>query len=250
MKRRQRHHLLHVDIGSAGNLFHPVRDLLRDEVVALHISAGDLNIDRRRQSKVQDLSDDVGGLEEKLDARKAARQFFTQSADVLPGGMVMLRIQTNQDFRVAGANHAGIAVRKIDARIRQPNVVEDRHQFVFWDLLSKILLDVIGQPRRFFNAQPGTGPQMKPHQTGVNRREEVFAKEEHQAHRQNAEREKASREQFLMSEGGFQKLVITTAKLLETALERSLVTPEDRLWSSSLMLMTPHDVHHQRRDQG
>src|SRR5271157_2220763 len=91
---------------------------------------------------------------------------------------------------------------------------------------------------------------MKPHQAGVNRREEVFAQEEHQAHRQNTEREKARREQFLMSEGGFQKLVITTAKLLETALERSLVTPEDRLWSSSLMLMTPHDVHHQRRDQG
>ena len=249
MQRRQRQHLLHVDIGGAGNLPHPVRDLLRDEVVALHVGAGDLNVDGRRQSEVQDLRHDVGRLEEELHSRKAARQFLAQRADVSRRGVVMFRIQSHQDFRVAGADHAGIAIGEIEARIGQPNIVEDRHQFIFGDLLVQVFLNLIAEPGGLFHAQSGTGPHVQPHQAGIHRREEVLAQEEHQSHRQNAKRQKARSEHLAMSEGGFQKLVIAAAKLLETGLEPALVAPEDCLGPVRPVLMAAHDVHHQRRNQ-
>ena len=80
VQRGRGEQLLHVDIGGAGNVPHPVGDLLRDVVVALLVGADHLHVDRRGQSEVQNLGDDVGRLEEELHAGEALRQHLAQVA--------------------------------------------------------------------------------------------------------------------------------------------------------------------------
>ncbi len=143
MQRRQVEQLLHVHVSGAGNAPQPVGNLLRDLVVGRHVGADELNVDGRRQAEVQDLGDDVGRLEEELHARELPRQLLAQLADVVRRRMMVLLIQAHQNFCVAGADHAGVAVGKIDAGVGQPDVVEDGDQLVFGDLLPQILLDFI-----------------------------------------------------------------------------------------------------------
>ena len=123
-KRGQAHHLLHVHIRSSRNEPQPVRDPLPDVVVCLHVRAHDLNIDRSRQSKIKDLRHDICGLKEELHTRKPRRKYAAQPPHVLRRRMMMFRIQRDQNLGVTRPNHARTAVGEVNARIRQPDVVE------------------------------------------------------------------------------------------------------------------------------
>ena len=57
---------------------HSIRNLLRDRITALHIRAHHLHINRSRQAEIQNLSDNVRGLKEKLHAGKLPGQRITQ----------------------------------------------------------------------------------------------------------------------------------------------------------------------------
>src|SRR6266481_4943147 len=61
LQLRRARHLVHANIDRAGNLFQAPLDLTRDPVVLWRVS-GNLNIDRRGESEIQDLADDVGRL--------------------------------------------------------------------------------------------------------------------------------------------------------------------------------------------
>ena len=112
VKSGQAHHLLHVHVRRAGNLAQPICDSLRDVVVPAHIGAHYLNIDRRGQSKIENLRHDIGGLEEELHARKPRWKFAAQLAHVLRRRMMVFRIQRNQNLRIARPNHARTGCRK------------------------------------------------------------------------------------------------------------------------------------------
>ena len=81
-----------MNVGSAGNVPHPVRDSLCNFVVLQHVGSNHLHIDRRRQSKIQNLRDDVRGLQEEFGAGKLLRQNFTQVSHELCAGRMMLRV--------------------------------------------------------------------------------------------------------------------------------------------------------------
>ncbi len=178
-----------------------------------------------------------------------ARQIFAQPADVIRRRMMMLLIQAHQNFSVAGADHAGVAVGQVDAGVGQPDVVEDRVQFVFGDLLPQIGFDLVAQARGFFHSQSGTRPHVKTHQAGIDAREEILAQEEHQTHRQHAEGEEAGGEELAMLQRRFQQLIVAVAELIEAALKSALKASENRLRPRRLVLVAAHDVHHQRRNQ-
>ncbi len=232
-----------------GTCSHPIGNLLRDLVVGRHVGADQLNIDGRGQAEVQNLGNDVGRLEEEFHAGKLPRQTFAQPANVVRRGMMMLLVQAHQNLRVAGANDAGVAVRKIDTGIRQPDVVENRDQLVFRNLLPQVLFDFVAQPRRLLHAQAGTAANVKPHLAGIDAGEEILAQEKHQHHGQHAERKEANGEELAVLERGFQQLIVAVAELVEAALKAALITPENGLCAGLAMLVAAHDVHHQRRNQ-
>ena len=70
-------HVLH-----AANLADVLGDLGGHFIIFLAIQTGDLDIDGRRQSEVQNLAHDVGRLEEERQVRKPPRQFPSQGRDV------------------------------------------------------------------------------------------------------------------------------------------------------------------------
>ena len=109
MQGRQTEHLLHVHIGSSVHVTQTVGDLLGDDVVALHVLTGDLDVNRCGQSKVENLGHDIGRLKEELHAGELAGQVFPQSPDVALSGVMMLGIEADQDLRIAGADDARVA---------------------------------------------------------------------------------------------------------------------------------------------
>src|ERR1700722_5208802 len=184
--------LLYVHIDGAGNVTQASSDALCDCEVGVGIEAGDRDVDRGRRAEVQDLRDDVGGLKEKLDAGKAARQLSAKFVDVIGGG-AMIFIKLDEDFAVGRAESAGVAVTKIDAGIRDAEVVEKGLQFVRGNGLANRGVDLVGQPRGFFDAQAGARAEVHADLAGVNFGEEITAEDEEQAAGEEAKNQKARR---------------------------------------------------------
>ena len=125
VERGQSEHLLDMHIGSAGDMAQFVGDLLADYVVRLQIRTHYLNINRRGQSEVENLGDDVGWLEEEFHTGEAARQFLPQILNYFGCGTAALLAQSDQNFRVVGSDHTGIGVGQVDAGIGQADIVQN-----------------------------------------------------------------------------------------------------------------------------
>ena len=91
--------------------------------VLLQIVAHDLQIDRCRQTEIDDLGDNIRGQQGKHGAGEQVRQDFAHPALVAGSGGVF---QGNQDVGILYPDGAGIAVSEIDAADRHANVVNDR----------------------------------------------------------------------------------------------------------------------------
>src|ERR1700730_6680612 len=68
------HDLVHVNIGRAGNFRDALFDLVCD-IVAFRVAARDLNVDRRRNAEIQNLTHDVRRGEKELHVRKTRCNF-------------------------------------------------------------------------------------------------------------------------------------------------------------------------------
>src|SRR6202023_2838403 len=90
------HQLLYVNIDSAQYMTQAIGDLFRDEVVLRVVLAGELHINGGGLAEIQDLADNVGGLEKELDSRKIPGQFLAEPVNVLLGGL-MPRFQRNEN---------------------------------------------------------------------------------------------------------------------------------------------------------
>ena len=81
--------------------------------------------------------------------------------------------QGHENVDVRGANRSRIAVRQIDAAIRQAYVVNDALDFACWNLPSNRLLDLVTEVGGLFNTHSGGSTQMKFESTAVYAGEEV-----------------------------------------------------------------------------
>src|SRR5207253_10528472 len=91
--------LVHVRVDRAGDLPDRLRQLAGQPRVRGDVGAAELHVDGRGQAEVEDLRDDVGRLEEELDAREAPRQLGAQVRDELRRGIVAFA-QRQQDLAV------------------------------------------------------------------------------------------------------------------------------------------------------
>src|SRR5580704_2045807 len=118
---------MQVDIDGAWNRSDLFGHSRRKRSVVRHVVPDDLNVNRGRQAKVQDLGDDVGWLEEELRGGKVLRQLFAQLLDVI-SSRVMLCLKRDQDFCIEIAHGFAIAVGQINSAGRQADVVENATQ--------------------------------------------------------------------------------------------------------------------------
>src|SRR5262249_13285896 len=93
------HELLDMNIHRSRHMAQTVCDLLSDEIVLGVVRAAELNINGRRQAKVQNLTDNIGRLEEEFHSWKLTRQGFTKLVNVLVGWTMAAR-QVHQHFGI------------------------------------------------------------------------------------------------------------------------------------------------------
>src|SRR5690242_17049124 len=110
-----------MNIRSAGNMAHAIRDLLRNPVVRVKVTANNLNVDGGGQAKVQDLTHDIRRLEEELRSRKIERQIFAQLLYVSCSRVMMLLIERDEYLGIGCADGSTRAVCRINRAERQPD---------------------------------------------------------------------------------------------------------------------------------
>src|SRR5277367_2024125 len=145
IERGQAEHLLHVDIGCSGNVAQFIGDFLADEVVGCDVLTDDLNVDRGGQSEIENLGDDVGGLEEKFDAGKTLRQLAAQAANVSRRGVMFFGVERDQYFRIARTDDSRVSVGEVDAGIGYADIVEHGLQLFLGNLVTQHSFDFIAQ---------------------------------------------------------------------------------------------------------
>src|SRR5437868_11730161 len=158
-----------------------IRDLLGNRVVRVQVPADNLNVDRGRQTEVQNLTHDVGRLKEEFRSGKIKRQIFAQLLDILLGRMMMLLIQRDQYLGIGRSNGSAGAVGSIDGAEGQTDVVQNRDQLVLRNLLAQRLLDFIAKTSCFFDARSRARAQMQTEDSSVDAGEEILAEKEDQS---------------------------------------------------------------------
>src|SRR5467141_3657685 len=183
-----------------------------DQIISALVHAGHLHINGCGSSEIQNLRDDIRRLEEKLYAGKTLGQFLTQIVDVHAGRLAAYFFQLNEDFRVGTSDGAGVAVGEVDAAVGQADVVENRRQFVFRNGFPDDAIDLVGETRRFFNAQSGASTHVQTDLAGIDIGEKIAAKHADEQEGESAKRKKADGEEPGRMERKAQGLPISLAE--------------------------------------
>src|SRR6185437_5467427 len=254
VQRWRIHKLLHVDIGSAWHVAKLVCQVLGNLIILRLSFSYDLDIDRRRQAKVQDLANDVRRLEEKFNAGELPWKLIAQLLYVFGSRAVVLLAQGEQDFGIRSANAAGGAVRVVDGAIRQPDVIEHCYQLIFGNPVADIVFNFIAKARCFFNPKTSTAAHMHAENAGIHFGKEILTKEKYQPHRKHAKDQEGRNEDPAMLHGGLESAVVRLAQALKAMLKADLKALE---WCGDaapdpefiFMLMAAKQVHYQRGHQ-
>ncbi len=138
-----------------------------------------MDIDGRRQTKVQHLSDDVRGQEVKGRAGVFSGQRLSQALNIVRCRVVVF-LERDQNIGVARSYESRCAVHEIDGAVRQSDVVEDVVQFSLGDLAAYVALNEVAQLRGLFDSRAALGTQMQDELTAVRARKEVLTKPGHE----------------------------------------------------------------------
>ena len=154
------------------------------------IGTGNADIDGGRLAEVQNLVDDVGGLEKELQQGEAPRQIASHLCHEV-GRRGMLFFEGNEDFTIHWSDCRRIAEGDVHAAIGQPDIVEDGVDLVFADDLADGMLDVAEIGLRLFDPRSRRRPHMQAHLPGVHLREKIPAqhgKQHERGHHQDDEK--------------------------------------------------------------
>ena len=140
LKGRAVDFLLKMRVGDAGNGGDALLQLVRHLEIVAAVGADDPHVDLRRQTEIEDLRDDVGGLEIEHDIGKGGRQHLAQLAHVV-GGRRVAALQRHHDHPVIGADGRAVGEGEIIGARRQPDIVDDQRAVLIGDDLADLVLD-------------------------------------------------------------------------------------------------------------
>ena len=128
LESRQIRRLLHPHVHGSAHMADFVGNRGGDLLVAGQVTAQHLNVERRRQPKIDGLADDVRRQEIKSGAGKIAIEREAQIPDIIRRWPVSVA-QRDQNVGVGRAGHAAVAIAEVDAGNRQANIVENALEF-------------------------------------------------------------------------------------------------------------------------
>src|SRR5258706_15407115 len=157
----------------------------------LVVAADDLDVDRRGQSKVQDLVHHVAGLEIERAVRELFRENLAQPAYVLLGWDLVLGFQRYQDFTVSGKKRDVVAVREVGGR-RDADVVDDHVQILRIDRASDLDLHFRKNRARIVNARADRCIDVQSNLSSIHNREKLPADKQHRSRGTNQQHDEQS----------------------------------------------------------
>ena len=146
--------LLLANINHAGDAPKLLRQRGRDLVICRQVTANNLNIERRGQSKVDRLGHDVGRHEIKFRAGKFLVQIKAQLPNII-SRRLMIWVERDQNIRVRRSSCAGVVVAQINPGVRKADVVDNALELPRRDSLSDGSFYLIDKLGRLFNARSG-----------------------------------------------------------------------------------------------
>jgi hypothetical protein len=152
---------------------------------------------------------------------ETARQTLAQLANVLRRGMMMFLIQRPSELPRRCANHARVAIGKIDTGIRQPMLSSIVCNSSFGiSLRSTARLHRTASP--FPPRAAGAGAEMQPHQPASTLREEILPRK-NTRNRESTQKITKQPRTPAMFQRCLQQLLVSVTELVEAALEPALI---------------------------
>src|SRR5579872_24175 len=129
----------------------------------------------------------------------------------------VILFQAHKNIHITRANRSGVAVREVDAAVRQADGVDNAVNFLRRNLLPDGLLDQIRETRSLLDSRPGARSHMQFELPRVHRREKILPQPWKQEHYRNqAEAKKDQQKSPLMMQTAFQQSVVAFAEALES----------------------------------
>ena len=108
-------------------------------------------------------------------------------------------------------------------------------QFVRRNRFANGGINLIGEAGGFFDAQPGTRPEVQTNLSGVDLGKEISAEKGDEADRENAKYQETAAEQFRPVQSGSQPVTVAFSESLEAMLEFLLVAAEEALLFANML---------------
>ena len=247
--------LVNVDVHSARNMTHLGGKFFADEIILPLVDPGNFHINGRRRSEIQNLRDDVCRLEEELHARKLLREPLAQVVDIPGSGLATFCFQLNENFRIGCSDGAGIAVRQIDAAVRNADIVEKSGDLFLWNGFANGAIHLIRKARGFFDAQAGACAQVQADLPGVHFRKEIAAEHKNKQDGKDAESQKCGREKTRKVQRRVQRALVGFAELLEFPFEPLLIPAEEahplpNVLFRVILILGGQEIHCKSRNDG
>src|SRR5580693_3816545 len=166
--------LLNSRIGHPGHVPDLVEQRVRINLIARQIIAEDLNVNRGRQTEVQNLANHVGRQERKGHPWKLLGQADAEVVNIL-SRLVVVDRESYKNVRVRGAYGSRVVVRRIDTAVREPNIVNHIGDLAWRELLFDRSLHEIAETGGLLDACPGGGSEVEIERAAVDRGEEVLS---------------------------------------------------------------------------
>ncbi len=143
--------LLDARVGYARYVFHLIQQGIREGLIPLQISPHHLNVDGSRQAKIKDLSDHIGRQERKGHAGKFFCQADSEVVNVL-GCLMVVNAERHQDIRIRGTHGSSIQIGRVDAAVRQADIVDNVGDLARRKLSPNRSLDKITEASGLFDS--------------------------------------------------------------------------------------------------
>ena len=219
--------LLDARVGRAANIADFVEHVFGQGAIGIEIGADDLNVNGRGKPEIQNLGDDVDWHHIKRDARVIAGQHLAQTLNVHLAGMV-IACQLHLYVGVRRAHRRRGGVGKVERRVRQADVVEDRNELIGRNFLADGRLDVVAESSSLLDASAGVRAHVNHELAGVNGREEVLPEERRQSQREEGKRKKEDQEGAGVIDAQSEQAQVAATKPVEGMFE-SVLKPRERV---------------------
>ena len=175
---------------------------------------------------MENLADHIRRQERKGHPRKFLRQTDSQIVNVL-SRLVVIDRESGQDIRILSADSSRVVVRRVDAAIRKPDVVNDVGDFSWRELPANGSLDQVTQPSGFFYTCAGWSTYVEIERATIDAREKVLPQPGHdQAQGAEACGKECDQKSATVMEATLEHAMVTVAETLEGFLKAKLHTHE------------------------